>query len=228
LDTEISQTSAKYLETFVRFRRALEHRNSLLKQIRDGYASEESLDLWDGKVAGFGSVMRHMRREYVERLSNLANEHHQEFSSGAEQLAMEYTAQDGAWGEEEYLGQLRERRRQDIGAGMSTAGAQRDHLEIQINGESAAAYGSQGQQRTAVLSVKFGQAEHWRRHMGRAPILLLDDILSDLDARRRKEVLSRCSIGGQVIITTTEVSALEEEISGAKVFRVESGTVSEA
>ncbi|MGI8922869.1 MAG: DNA replication/repair protein RecF [Fimbriimonadales bacterium] len=228
LDGEISLVSPAYLKAFSGYKRALEQRNASLKKIREGELLAAALDPWDVQLATRGAVLRASRIDYMVEIAALAAEKHRELTDSVEELALTYKPADEASTEEGHLNELAKSRRQDIVAGFTTVGPHRDDFYIGIDGSSSRAFGSQGQQRTAVLAIKLSVALYWRDRMRIVPIVLLDDIMSDLDERRRNLVMSVSGNLGQVVITATDIHQILPEVrSGAKVFEVSHGTISE-
>jgi DNA replication and repair protein RecF len=226
LDLELSQLFPKYLDAYATYKRSLEQRNSLLKAVREGSASQSALDPWDQKLTPAGATIRQMRIEYVEALSGFASERHSELCGGTEELSLRYASEDDAFTADALIAEIGRRRPKDIAAGTTTAGPHRDEVVIEIDGMGATSHGSQGQRRTAVLAIKIAQVDYWRDRRGTMPIVLLDDILSDLDAARREQVFALAAAFGQAIITATDFDALNPEItSGAEVHRIEAGRV---
>lgn len=205
------------------YKRALEQRNALLKRAQEEFVSEEEFEVWETPMAESGEELRRYRREWVTTLSEKAQEAHQRLSGG-EQVSLTMIEKDQRG---MTLSEALKDRRVDIARGVSNVGPQRDDMLIEINGTSAKVYGSQGQQRTAVISIKLAVFEVARENFGAPPLLLLDDIFSDLDASRRQNLVGRAvELGGQVLITCTEPGqAGEELVKASRVFRVDSGRV---
>jgi DNA replication and repair protein RecF len=164
----------------------------------------------------------------LAELNRLAAEKHLELSDSAEKLDLAYQMSDEASSENDLLEALCKRRAQDVGAGFTTVGPHRDDLVVTVDSAGAKEFASQGQQRTAVLAIKMAVALYWRNELRTVPIMLLDDIMSDLDERRRNLVMSVSGSLGQIVITATDIGQLLPELrSGAKVFEVANGTISE-
>lgn len=229
LDLELSSLYPAYLRHLTLYKRALEQRNALLKDSRERHHPAESFEIWEDQLANHGAGIRLARREFVASLGPLAQEIHEEMGQG-EGLALSYLEKDEAATYEAALAKLAESRSHEIARGTTVVGPHRDDLEILVDSREARLFGSQGQQRTAVISTKMATLAFGRRHTGSPPLLLLDDILSDLDERRRslltQIVLSRA---GQAVLTCTEASAAGEAIlEKAKRFEVWAGSIKEA
>ncbi|GIV02155.1 MAG: DNA replication and repair protein RecF [Fimbriimonadales bacterium] len=222
LDREISQLSAAYLDAFSKYKRVLSQRNALLKAVAAGEQPVSSLDPWDERLAELGEVLRERRQAFVNDLSAFASHEHENLSGGREQLQLSYKHRGD--------GPLRERlmaaRQVDLAVGSTTVGPHREDFEIVVNDSPARSSASQGQQRTAVLAIQLGLLALWRKKEKRTPILLLDDILSDLDESRRQRVLDLGAGFGQVLLTATDAKILGGALGqDTAVFRVEQGTV---
>jgi DNA replication and repair protein RecF len=229
LDLDLSSLSAAYLRDLTQYKKALEQRNSLLRTARERFVSEEAYLPWEQMMAGPAVELRSARRNYVDAINQLAAQIHAEMGNG-EALRLEYEANDPAETEEQMIAYLAQSRAADIARGGSSVGPHRDDVAIFIENRDARSFGSQGQQRTAVISVKLASLEVAKSRLGFSPILLLDDMLSDLDESRRAflvdVVLNRA---GQALLTCTEASlAGDRLLNSASVFEVSAGEVTSA
>jgi len=229
LDLELSALYPAYLRHFADYKRALEQRNSLLRMARDQVVFSEVFEPWEATLATHGSAMRAMRQSYVAQLAQTAVERHAELGSG-ETLNLQYEVRDSGEDEITTLNALAMNRAADIARGGTSVGPHRDDLAVIVGGRDARSFGSQGQQRTAVLAIKFGSMAITQSVTGSPPLLLLDDILSDLDASRRTaltELVVRHA--AQAVLTCTEASAAGPAIlDQARVFQVRAGHVEAA
>lgn len=200
LNQVLVQTRPGYAHALSRYARVLEQRNSLLRQVAEGEQPASALDVWDFELARLGGELVEARRLAVEALAPLAARNHAPLSGG-EALELEYLGPPV-----DLLEALGKARREDLRRGVSTVGPHRDDLLILLEGKEARAYASQGQQRTAVVSLKLAEAEVVAGLTGEQPILLLDDVLSELDPVRRRALLGRLEGPGQVIVTSVEGS----------------------
>lgn len=228
LDLELSAMSGAYLHHLALYKRALEQRNALLRDSRDRFFPPESFEIWEDQLASHGSELRRLRQEFILELLPFARQAHQEMGSG-EALEMAYRPKDEARDYTSLLANLAECRMHDIARGGTSVGPHRDDLEIYVGGKEARQFGSQGQQRTAVIAVKLATLTLRRNRYGQPPMLLLDDILSDLDEVRRArlvEMVLKESV--QTVLTCTEASAAGEAIlSRSKRFSVLAGRIKE-
>jgi DNA replication and repair protein RecF len=228
LDLELSSLYPSYLKHLTHYKRSLEQRNALLRDAGRSRVSSDAFGPWEAALARHGAAIRDMRGVYTDRLSPLAAAAHARMGSG-EALALAYAPRDEASDEEALVDALAQGRDAEIARGATTVGPHRDDLRIEVAGREARLYGSQGQQRTAVIALKLATLELAREERGEPPLLLLDDIFSDLDERRRALLVEIVlSQAGQTVLTCTEPALAGEAIlDRAKVFEVRSGTVTE-
>ena len=225
IDMELSQLRPAYFYALQRAQRALNQRNALLREIAREPALAGTLDMWDEQLAVCGGEIAENRREAVAALSACAQEAHAALTDGRETLSVRYVSQaaEAEKPAEKLLERLRAARSEDLRRMTTTVGVHRDDLYITINGKEARTYASQGQQRSAVLSLKLAQLELAERERGEAPILMLDDVMSELDPGRRRQLIERID-RVQTFVTCTDLSDLAGARQGA-VYRVESGTL---
>jgi DNA replication and repair protein RecF len=227
-DTELSLISAGYLKESSAYKRSLEQRNATLRAIREGTSSAAELEPWTQQMARSGAAIRRLRAEFLAALVPLGQARHLELSRLAEQLSLREVRSDDARTEAELAEVWLAKIPADVSAGMTTVGPHRDDFAIDIDGRYAKSFGSLGQQRTAVLSIKLAITAYWRDTLGQLPVLLLDDIMSDLDVDRRAMVLAASSGLGQVLITATGLDQIPSEVrSEAKGFLVSGGEITD-
>ncbi len=222
LDGEMAQLSPAYLKALASYKRALAQRGALLKRLKESWAPPELFEPWEAALAASGAVLRAMRRDWTAVLAVSAAEDHA-ILSGGERLEVRYEASDGELSPEA----LAASRARDAVRGATTLGPHRDTLAVEINGLDARAHGSQGQQRTAVIALKAAVFRSVEERFGQAPLLLLDDVFSDLDSSRRERLMNLAlERGSQVLITCTEPHQAGAEVEDrARIFRVDSGRV---
>ncbi len=233
LDLELSGLYPGYLRHFSLYKRALEQRNALLRNAQERAKSGFSVDAWafeawEEQLAEHGAAMRQFRRDYLGRLQEPATSTHAFMSGVSERLEVRYEPKDEAADALALRLLLEETRDRDLHRGSTSVGPHRDDVAIEIQGKEARLFGSQGQQRTAVIAIKMATLTLAREILGAPPVLLLDDILSDLDPVRRaclcELVLDQAS---QAVLTCTEAEAAGATIlSRARVYRVSAGSVS--
>ena len=232
LDYELAQASPRYAIMLGAYRRILNQRNELLRSIRHGDASAETLDVWTQQLCDFGGKVMSRRAAFLAGLGPRATDIHQSLAGDRERLIVEYApcvAFDDAspYGISAALTAQFERIRSgELARGTSLSGPQRDDIDIQMTtpgGEvvDVRTFGSQGQQRTAALALRLAEEELLHEWVGESPIVLLDDVLSDLDILRRSRIFTRSRTGAQTFITTTDLSSLPQSlVADAKVWRV--------
>lgn len=226
LDLQLSALYPAYLRHLAAYRKALEQRNALLKQAREEAIPGAAFEVWEAALAEHGAAIRRYRLQYVELLRPEVARLQAQMGQGE---ALETSlATDEAKADSGALEALLARNRgADVGRGATSTGPHRDDLELSVGGRSARLFGSQGQQRTAAISLKLASLGIAREVLGLEPVLLLDDIFSDLDHRRRdilvEIVLER---SGQAILTCTEPDTAGKRIlERSRRFRVSAGTV---
>lgn len=226
LDLELSQLSVAYLNHLAAYKRALEHRNALLRRAQEENVEDLEFESWEAALAERGTAIRTARRELVSALTP----HAQNIQSALaleEPLRLVYEPKDAAQGPEEAQSALKSGRARDIARGSTSTGPHRDELAILVEERDARYFGSQGQQRTSVLALKLAASLHFQDTKGEKPLLLLDDILSDLDEGRRRRLIEWIATHArQALLTCTEPSAAGEALlKDAALFRVENGRI---
>jgi DNA replication and repair protein RecF len=201
LDMMIGQLRPNYVYNLNMYIKTIEQRNNYLRQIREENKAEEMLEIWDEKLADYGEKIFNYRNEFIEKISKKINKIHGEITDDKEKLKIEYVS--NCENKEDYLKLLKERRKLDIIKGFTTKGVHRDDFMIYINDKEVSTYGSQGQNRTVILSLKLSELNVVYEEIGEYPILLLDDFMSELDEERRKNFLNNIK-NTQVILTGTE------------------------
>lgn len=230
LDVEISQAVPAYYRQLIQYQRTLNQRNNLLKKIRERNATKDLLDSWDEQFAKSAAYLVAKRDEAIKKLGMLANLMHRRLTDSSESLALQYELAGGtgdnfsdlySW----YNEQLLKLRDNDIFRGSTSVGPHRDDLILLVNGKDLRSYGSQGQQRTAVLALKLAELEFIKSETGEYPVLLLDDVMSELDKERREQLLLFIRDKIQTFITATDAT-LFPKIAG-KCYRISAGTIME-
>ncbi|MBQ8216386.1 MAG: DNA replication/repair protein RecF [Oscillospiraceae bacterium] len=231
MDNAISQIRPKYAEILSQFNRLYEHKSRILKDWREKPSLLDTLDDFsDGMCRASAQLIRY-RASFAARLNEAAEPIHRDFSGNNEKLEIKYqtvsTVTDPLAPAKDIYYELCEHqeshKRAELEAGQCLSGAHKDDLLININGNLARSYASQGQTRTAALSIKLAEREIFLSEMGEYPILLLDDVLSELDMKRQEFVLNRIG-GGQTLITCCEDEGISSR-TGGKVLFVEKGKI---
>lgn len=224
VDLELCQLSRLYVHALVQYNRTLTQRNRLLKELSCRPELLETLDIWDLQLASFGKELIQSRREFAGQLNEMIKDIHRHLSGGREELEIRYEPNVEEEGLEPALKKGRE---SDIRQKTTLAGPHRDDLSFIVNGIDIRRFGSQGQQRTAALSLKMAEIELVKKMAGDYPILLLDDVLSELDSGRQEQLLS----GIRHIQTIITCTGLDDLVSRSfhmdRVFQIANGTVKE-
>lgn len=230
IDSAICREKLQNAVILSKFNRVLVQRNSLLKDIYRRPSLEDTLSVWDEPLIQNGAMLIKKRMDYVEMLSQRAKIYHDGISKNSEKLEIKYISSiDAEMSDrtdeiaEKFRKKLNENRKDDIRTGVTNFGPHRDDIEILINGKNARAFGSQGQQRSAVLSLKLAEASVLKERMGEEPVILLDDVLSELDSKRQDFLLNELK-NCQVFITCCEKSN-KEQLKEGKIFLLKNGEV---
>ena len=226
IDMELSQIRPAYYYALQRYAHALMQRNRLLRDIPQSPSLKSTLEDWDAQLARHGAAIMAMRADFVRAISEAAHDNHLEISGGLEDLRARYMPSldtEESDTERALMGALFVARENDIRRGTTTVGPHRDDLMLTLSGVDVRVYGSQGQQRTTALSLKLAELDIMRRELGEAPVLMLDDVMSELDPKRRRHLLGRLR-GIQTIVTCTDLSDLAEAEIGAA-WRIQAGEI---
>ncbi len=226
IDAAISQLYPNYLVNLINYNKTLVEKNALLKSLKtSGVKKDATLSVWNEQLSGYGATVQKYRHEFLLKLTDYAKEIHREITK--ENFDLYYTPNincdiiDNV--REEFLKKLEMSQEREIDAGQSLHGIQRDDFKVTLNGLDAKIYGSQGQQRTSVLTLKLSETNHIKSIKNEYPILLLDDIMSELDISRRLYLQEKIR-GKQVLITCTDIDTLKDG-STARIFKIEKGRI---
>jgi len=251
MNNTLSQVDAGYYDALDQYEKLLPQRNALLRRIAEGKGSPNELAYWDEQIVQHGSVIIAGRQRFLRELEIGAQQAHHDLTGNKETLTLQYqpsfapTAEDTGQMSFDVLGldlhrqidpetiapqyqdQLNDEQRESIFRGVTLSGPHRDELRLMINGRDAGLYGSRGQARTAVMSLKLAELDWMYTRTGNWPILLLDEVVAELDASRRAYLLSRIDGRSQTLLTTTELDIFTEDfINRAAVWQVEDGQIS--
>lgn len=238
MDMEISQTDPVYYESLVRYRRLLKQRNSLLKAIREQNQSESQLATWDEEISDIGAKILIKRLQNIKKIKDISLPAFYNLSDKSDSLEIKYEMR-GNNGElyypdketlqnikDFYIKSLKERRFKDVLTGNTGIGIHRDDLKILINNSDSRSFASQGQQRCCSLALKLSQIEYVKEVSGEYPVLLLDDVMSELDQYRRKQLIAFINDKVQTIITVND-KTLIPDLGSNQYFHVEKGSIKE-
>jgi DNA replication and repair protein RecF len=224
LDMELCQLNKLYLHELSNYNKVVIQRNKLLKECSFQNQFEDMLDIWDMQMLRYGKTLIEAREKFVDELGMIIAEIHRKLTGGREELVVRYEKNVSSGEFEKKLSLTRAR---DLKMKMSMTGPHRDDLLFEVKGVDIRKYGSQGQQRTAALSLKLAEIELVKRAIKDTPVLLLDDVLSELDSSRQQYLLD--SIHDiQTLITCTGIDDfIENKFQLNKVFHVADGVVCE-
>lgn len=233
IDRELSHISPSYCHKLLQYNRVLDQRNTSLKQMQFKKNIDHALlDIWDEQLAELGSHLIMKRDHFIKDLAQISNRIHREITSGKENLIVTYNCSLNTKSMSEYdtiksdfVELLIQNRQKDMERGYTSVGPHRDDLGLEIDSIELKAFGSQGQQRTAALALKLSEIEIIYETLGEYPVLLLDDVMSELDTHRQNFLIKTFE-KVQTIVTTTEVGQIyQDHLKDGKLFRIEGGRV---
>ncbi len=231
LDSLISQYDHAYLDALIRYNRALQQRNKLLKQFAsERFFSDESLEVWSDQLAFYGKQIHAKRVEYIAKLQPIFQHYYELISSGKEVIGLEYESQLNG---EDFESQLRDSLDRDRMIQYTTVGIHKDDILFKLGEYPIRKLGSQGQKKTYLVAMKLAQFDFIKAMAGMTPILLLDDIFDKLDKNRVEQIVKLVAEDhfGQIFITDTNREHLDQIIrevqADARIFRVVDGTVND-
>jgi len=234
LDRALCQVQPRYCQTLVKYRKTVTQRSALLKRVRDNQDDPRMLDYLDELLTTQASLIIYERQRMIAALNEQADQFQRSISGGREHLQIVYHSSfkaDETWSileaPKHYQTQLREIRRREIQQGVCLLGPHRDELEFLVNGINILTYGSRGQQRTAALSAKLAELAYMRASTADEPLLLLDDVFSELDRTRREYLLCQILKHEQVLLTATDLAGFPAEtLKQAHLYQVVDGNIS--
>lgn len=223
MDTDISQLNKSYFYQLVKYNKIIDQRNKLLKSKNNQKTIEQTLPIWDAQLCDAGSKLIKKRIEFLDKLKEYVVDSHKFLTGGKETLEISYAGILGETTEEisqKLAKALLECREKDLKFGYTNVGPHRDDIKLIVNGIDIRSFGSQGQQRTVALSMKLAELEIFKEECGEYPILLLDDVLSELDQDRQQRLLWKVK-DVQTIITTTQYDPFM--MQDANIIKIENG-----
>lgn len=234
LDMEIGQIHPGYLHHLLQYQRTLVQRNNYLKNIQQKMKHDPyMLDVWNEQLVQSGTKIIQKRQDFIKNLQHHAQQIHAGITDGKEEIRIEYkpsfdfsAPQDDAVLFEEFMVKLSQAKEQEIRRGMTLYGPHRDDMMFYINGKEVYNYGSQGQQRTTALSLKLAEIEFIHDEVGEYPLLLLDDVLSELDQYRQNQLIDTFQNKVQTFITTTGIENIRiDKLPDVRLYHVSHGQV---
>lgn len=227
LDMEISKLDHGYYYNLVQYNKTLEQRNTVLKNRK--FWGSNIINVYDRQLSDFGSSIMQTRLKYLEELNKKGSHIHSDITQGNEEIQFDYltSVKDKNKISDELFYLLKENHKKDMERGSTSVGPHRDDFSIKINGIDAKSFGSQGQQRTSVLTIKFASIQIIKDISGETPVLLLDDVLSELDKNRQEYILNSLK-GIQTVITCTGIDDIKKYLrNDFKIFKINQGKIME-
>lgn len=232
IDITISQIKPSYFYDLQQYKKVLIQRNNLLKEIQINRKLIDTLEVWDQSMVNIGSRIIKVRKDYIERLNRNAAIRHSVLTNQGEKLEIKYkksvkdeNAEDINEIKKYFIRAIEHYRNIEIAKGITLVGPQRDDFDMYVNGLNVGLYGSQGQKRTTVLSMKLSEIDIMYEETGELPILLLDDVMSELDQERQDHLL-KCLENIQTFITCTEKDFFENKLgNNSKYYKIENGNI---
>ena len=232
IDICISQLRPQYFYLLQQYIKILQQRNHLLKNISKKKELKDTLEVWDEKLIKTGVMIIQNRIIFIKQIRDLATQIHGSITQGGEKLEIFYQSNIGIAEnvedinelKKQYKNRLKQYQKREIEYGITLVGPHRDDICFMINGNILKMYGSQGQQRTVVLSLKMAEMEYIKENIGEYPVLLLDDIMSELDVNRQNYILNHIK-NKQVIITCTSTDTFDKINENISFFHIEKGKV---
>lgn len=229
INRELCQIKPIYYHNLYKYSKILIHRNAYLKNYKFE-KNEQMLSIWNQETVHYGLKLIQERKYFIEKLNRISSHIHSNITDGKEKLELSYECnisitEDEKINNQNYEKALKDTEEKDFMRGNTSIGPHKDDIKIIINGQDGRYFGSQGQQRTASLSLKLAEIQLIQEETGEIPILLLDDVLSELDENRQKFLINYLK-NMQVFITTTEISEfLKNNLPENHIYRVDNGSV---
>lgn len=222
LDIELSQLESLYLYYLSKYNKILIQRNNLLKQLSYQKHLMDTLEAWDIQLVKYGSEVIRYRKDFIAHLNLIIKGIHQKLTGNQEEIQLEY---DSNVAYDEFLSELTRKRQIDLKYAATSVGPHRDDISFVVNGIDIRKFGSQGQQRTAALSLKLAQIQLVKEVMKDSPVLLLDDVLSELDSKRKIYLLESIR-DTQTLITCTGLDEfIDQHLPIQRMFQIKAGKI---
>lgn len=235
MDQELIATDIEYYLSLIKYRKILEQRNKLLKDSYRKKINDDIMEAWEEQLAKYGIIILNKRLNLINNIKDIAKDIHYHISFNEEELTLKYSSKidfdlllkgDIKGFNKLYIDELKNRRSRDIERGYTSIGPHRDDIEIYINNINGKKFASQGQQRTVALCLKLAEIEFIKNSIGEYPILLLDDVLSELDKKRKNKLLEVIGNNIQTFITTTDINDINDRLlEKGKIINIEEGMI---
>lgn len=215
MDLQLAQYDPLYLHHITRYNRAMRHRNHLLR-----HRELKSIEMWEHEMANSGAYVIFKRQQFAENLSPIVKEIHRNLNCGNSSLNFQYKTKNVT--KEELLQQFNLHRPKDLAMKSTSIGPHRDEIVLELDGMDARSYGSEGQKRLCVTSLRLASWEHLKAKVEMTPLMLMDDLTANLDSNHQNKVVEQLEKMGQVFITTTSDLSCKKE---KRYFRIQKGVV---
>lgn len=234
LNILLSKINKEYSSELIKYARVLEQRNAQLKAILKGRGKESDLELWDGKLAEHGAEIVKERLGLVSKINANLKDNYKKVAHDEKELEMKYEPSIKVSGEETkdeiwaaFLGKLLESRKRDMATGTTNVGPHRDDVRLYLSGRDITSFGSRGEHRSAIVALKLSEIDIIKDKTGETPVLLMDDVFSELDEKRR-ENLVKAFEGQQTIVTTTDLDHIDKDLrEGATIYEAKNSELKE-
>lgn len=224
LDVVLSQLNQEYLSRLMEYNDACKQRNSLLKVISEGRGDMDELDFWDEKLAQLGAFITDIRGGLIDELQKLVTKHYKEISNSDAEVRIVYESEVRGVKPRELCELYKKGRRRDLATCQTKLGPHRDDLKFLLNGRDMTDFASRGEWRSLVLALKFAEIDLIKIRTGDNPILLLDDVFSELDADRQRYLFDATG-KSQTFLTTTHKEFIEDLPNAHKIYQVKAGSI---
>ena len=224
MNLELCQLNKLYYHNYVNYNKALNQRNTLLKQISFNKSLKDTLDMWDEYLIQYGTAIIEERQQFIDQLNSIVKEIHEHLTGGKESIDIEYEKNVS---KNDYKNVMKKKRDIDLKYQTTGVGPHRDDICFKIDGVDVRTFGSQGQQRTAALSLKLAEIELVKSIIHDTPVLLLDDVMSELDSNRRSFLLDSIKDIQTVVTCTGYDDFIKSRLNIDRIYEVVSGNVKE-
>ena len=224
MNLELCQLNKLYYHNYVNYNKALNQRNTLLKQISFNKSLKDTLDMWDEYLIQYGTAIIEERQQFVDQLNSIVKEIHEHLTGGRESIEIEYEKNVS---KNDYKNVMKKKRDIDLKYQTTGVGPHRDDICFKIDGVDVRTFGSQGQQRTAALSLKLAEIELVKSIIHDTPVLLLDDVMSELDSNRRNFLLDSIKDIQTVVTCTGYDDFIKSRLNINRIYEVIRGSVKE-
>ncbi len=231
LNVLLSKSDKEYSRELVKYSRVLEQRNAQLKNIAKGIAKESELEIWDGRLAEHGAEIIEKRMSLISKINKKLNSNYRKVAKDEKELVTTYVpsvstdkkTKDEVWAD--FLEKLLASRKRDIVTGATNVGPHRDDVVMNLGGRDITTFGSRGEHRSAIVALKLTEVGILKSIIGESPVLLMDDVFSELDEKRRENLVKSFE-GQQTIVTTTDLDHIDKDLrNDAVIYKIENSKI---